>query len=209
MIEHLSIKQIDEILELEARIFPNNLRDSKSMFEKRFQLGHIFIGFRCTDHILQGYTAFSYGTFHTDFSAIPEHYNLWSTQPIPQSFNTAFMYGLCITKNKKLKYQALHSLTHHSFLQAKNDGCSQSIIEMAIPSYAGNEYCKPNPEITNYLNQYQVGEPINSHILLKDGRLNLLKKLCSYSIIAIKHNFINDPASGNYRIFVLHSLTDE
>ena len=78
MIEHLSIKQIDEILELEARIFPNNLRDSKSMFEKRFQLGHIFIGFRCTDHILQGYTAFSYGTFHTDFSVIPEHYNLWS-----------------------------------------------------------------------------------------------------------------------------------
>lgn len=213
MITELFETDISEITSFETKAFPAGLQASAETYRKRFRLGHIMLGYRPShdvDTALQGVISFSYGCFTPDDpSTIPDNFKDWSSQPVPKNFDTVFIYNLGRLPQTR-GIGAVRALTQHALDRAKRDGCRQAVAEGPIPSYAGNDHARPNPEIRHGLDAFaRGGSPPPPDLLFKDPHLALYRQLCPCAIIRVLPNFLPaDAASGGFRAMLFRDLRD-
>lgn len=208
MIVALSEADLDEIMDFEAAVFASALQASAETYRTRFRLGHVMIGYR--DERLRGVISFSYGKFNPrDPSTLPTVFKVWSMQPVPVGFDTAFIYNLGLRPGTR-GTGAIQALIVAALRRAVQDGCHQVVGEGPIPSYAGAGHVHANPEIRAALDGYITGGPVpDDELLFRDPHLALYRRISPCRIVRVIPNFLpEDAASGGFRAMLFRDLRE-
>ena len=208
MIVELFETDLDRILALECRAFPEGMQATRETYQARFELGHIVLGFE--DDALKGIISFSYGQFNRENPAsIPDNFKTWSMQRVPASYNTVFLYNLGLAPEMRGR-GVVRALVHQAFRRAMEDGCTQALAEGPIPSYAGKDNLPVNSDIRQSLDAYACGGPEpDSSLLFRDPHLLLYRHMIRCDIVRVIPGFLpEDIASGGFRAMLFRDMHD-
>lgn len=206
MIVVLTEADLDEIMDFEVAAFDIAMQASAETYRIRFRLGHVMLGYRQGQ--LHGVISFSYGRFDPrDPSTLPTNFRAWSMQTVPPRFDTAFIYNLGIRPGTR-GTGAIQALIMSALRRAQTDGCHQVIGEGPIPSYAGNEHVRANPEIRAALDAYAAGGAVpEDDLLFRDPHLALYRRVSPCRVVRVMPDFLpSDTASGGFRAMLFRDL---
>lgn len=202
MIVELTRHDLSEIIEFERSTFEAGIQADQSLYERRFDLGHIMLGYRAER--LLAVISFSYGLFDRSRpESLPDNFHAWSTQPVPAAWDTQFIYNLGLARDVR-GTAVLRSLVCAALGRGADDGCRQVVAEGPLPSFAGNGKVKPNPAVRDCLMSIAQGMHADTEVLFSDPHLALYRKLRHCTIVRVIPDFLPaDAASGGFRAMLL------
>lgn len=211
MICELLREDIDDIMDLEKRAFDPAIRAPIKTVLRRFSLGHISVGYRDTQNILQGAIGFSYGRFDpADTSTIPDTFAAWANQSVPENYNTVFIYSLGISPQAR-GMALIKTLVSSCMQRAARDGCTQALCDAPIPSYNGSSSIPLKKDVRDALDGYAKNGiwPLEER-LFRDPHLALYRKLRPCRVARIAPGFLpEDAASGGFRVLLFQEFTNQ
>jgi hypothetical protein len=140
---------------------------------------------------------------------MPRTAKAFSMQPVPENYNTLFLYNLGIHPDVR-GLRCFRMLFFGAMDRGKADGCVQGIAETPVPSYAGSEHVAANPAVRAAIDACVCGGPLPTIAQLRaDPHLALYLRLSKAEPVAVYAGFLPaDTASGGNRVMLYRTLTD-
>jgi hypothetical protein len=199
---------IDRIMDVGRRAFATALQARRETVLRRFALGHFILGAEKEDRLVST-IAFSYIRFAPEARAdFPRTFKAYSTQPTPRDYNTVVIYSLGIEPDSR-ELACIRLLIHAVLEAARKAGCTHAVADGMIPSFAGDERTRPNPEVRALIEAYaQTARFPAQEEFLKDPALALFHLLTGCQFLWLLPDFLPaDTASGGWRVLLYRNLS--
>ncbi len=208
----MGVEDIPEILELENVCWLPEIRANEATLRARFEMGHISMGMLVNEKLV-GMTSFSYTHFSPDDpDGLPGTFREFSSRPLHDDYNTAFVYTLNIhpdyrgdTLTRELIWTGIDRL--------REDNCVYMLGAGRCPSYNGNqgagiETIQPSPEFRKTIdNSMRTGKLPATRDLIIDPVLRFYRRTLGCKFLRVVPEFLpGDTPSGNFGVIFYKTL---